>query len=153
MAHKTWKECSDSELCISEFFQVGDTTDDETANYFISVLMPEYWTADIIQMGEPWSHVNGFPTFQTLRKDSGNWVYCGNCHRGQTAEPQKAKYNPAARLNKAKAIADDYTAKTNHAHCVIYDDSTPPDFNPYVVAQCPPRLNEYRTVLYESKGV
>lgn len=54
------------------------------ADYFLNVLPPACWTNSIIQIGEPMAHIDGKPTFSTLKRTNDGWQYCGNCFRGQT---------------------------------------------------------------------
>ena len=72
---------------LSEYLQIGDVVDEEMADYFLNVLPPACWRADLIQIGEPYSHVNGRATYATLRKQNGEWVYAGHCHRGEYHPP------------------------------------------------------------------
>jgi len=78
---KSLKDCKGS---ISEFLQVGELVDDEMVEYFLNVLPPATWAANLIQMGEAMDHVNGKATYLTLHKGSEGWEYAGTCHRGQT---------------------------------------------------------------------
>ncbi len=69
---------------LEDYLQIGDVVDEEMADHFLNVLPPACWTAKIIQIGEPNSHVGGKATYATLEKTSQGWVYRGNCHRGET---------------------------------------------------------------------
>lgn len=69
---------------LDEYLQIGDLVDEEIADYFIEVLPPATWRADLIQMGEPHSHVGGRATYPTLQRTADGWKYIGNCHRGLT---------------------------------------------------------------------
>jgi hypothetical protein len=82
---KTYEEWDGS---LNEYLQVGDIVDEEMADHFINVLPPATMNSQCIQMGEPYSHVNGKATFSTLKGSKDGWVYVGNCHRGETEEPQ-----------------------------------------------------------------
>lgn len=85
---KTMKEWNESGLDLSHYLQVGDTVDEETYWYFIEVLPPATMRANLAQIGEPCSHVDGRATFATLYKPLGaqDWIYAGNCHRGEWKE-------------------------------------------------------------------
>jgi hypothetical protein len=69
---------------LSEYLQIGDLVDDEMVEYFLNVLPPACWNSKVIQIGEPYSHVEGKATYSTLKNTSEGWVYAGTCHRGQT---------------------------------------------------------------------
>jgi hypothetical protein len=71
---------------MDEYLQVGDEVDEEMADHFLNVLPPACWRSDIIQIGEPYSHVGGRATYATLRKDSGRWYYAGHCFRGEVTQ-------------------------------------------------------------------
>lgn len=74
---------------LGEYLQVGDYTDEEMAMYFLNVMPPAYQASDLIQIGEPYSHVNGKATYATIAKDAYGWQFCGHCHRGEIYEPEK----------------------------------------------------------------
>lgn len=86
---KTPKQWHESKLCLNEFLQVGDLVDEDMADYFLCVLPPATHSQFMIQMGEPYSHVNGRPTFATIKKTAAGWEYRGNCHIRQTTEPTR----------------------------------------------------------------
>jgi hypothetical protein len=81
---KTYEEWDGS---LNEYLQVGDIVDEEIYNHFINVLPPAMMRSSCTQMGEPYSHVNGKATFSTLQWTDQGWMYCGNCHIGETVEP------------------------------------------------------------------
>lgn len=95
---KTMEGWHESKLDLGKFLQIGDVVDEEMADYFLCVLPPACMTGGILQIGEPNSHVNGRATFATIKRTSEGWVYCGNCHRGQTEEPK-----PESKLEAARA--------------------------------------------------
>lgn len=74
-----WKNCS-----FYDFLNVGDYVDERFVDYFLEVIYPRTWTRTIIQMGEPYSHINGKATYATLSKDEFGWKFCGNCHIYET---------------------------------------------------------------------
>ena len=86
---KRYKDWSGSGLDLDKFLQIGDEVDEEMQFYFIEVLPPATMRADLIQIGEPNSHIKGLPTFSTLHREKGKWIYCGHCHLGQFQEPSK----------------------------------------------------------------
>lgn len=73
---------------LDEYLEVGDYVDEEMAMYFLNVLPPATQRSDLIQIGEPHSHVNFHPTYATLEKDEHGWRYCGHCHLGEIYEPE-----------------------------------------------------------------
>lgn len=68
---------------LYEYLKFGDIVDNEMYNHFVNVMPPAALNSDYVQMGEPYSHVNGKPTYETLVKIDGNWTYCGHCHWGK----------------------------------------------------------------------
>lgn len=86
---KTYDEWSSSGLCLHRFLQPGDPVDTAMKDYFLGVLPPAHWDGVILQIGEPYSHILGFPTFSTLEKTSEGWVYRGHCYRGEGKEPHE----------------------------------------------------------------
>ena len=84
---KTRKQWGESKLDLGKFLQVGDLVDEDMAEYFLCVMPPATHSQFMLQIGEPYSHVNGRPTFATLKKTAEGWRYCGNCHIRQTTEP------------------------------------------------------------------
>lgn len=81
------KKYSDWHGSLNEYLQPGDLVDEEMVDHFINVLPPATLNGSIIQMGEPYSHVNGRPTYHTLHRTSEGWCYAGCCHRGKTQDP------------------------------------------------------------------
>jgi hypothetical protein len=69
---------------LNEYLQIGDQVDKEMVDYFINVLPPACWNSRVIQIGEPYYHVEGKATYNTLKNTSEGWTYAGTCHRGQT---------------------------------------------------------------------
>lgn len=67
---------------LHSYLEVGDIVDEGIKDHFVNVLPPATLNGFMIQMGEPYSHVQGSPTYATLVKEDGNWIYAGNCHRG-----------------------------------------------------------------------
>lgn len=74
-----WKKGS-----FYEYLEVGDQVDEGFYNYFINTLPPRTLWSTLVQMGEPYSHVDGKPTFATLLKENGVWIYKGHCFSGQS---------------------------------------------------------------------
>ncbi|SFX75008.1 hypothetical protein SAMN04487866_12228 [Thermoactinomyces sp. DSM 45891] len=70
-----------------EPLQVGDLVADEIKDDFENCLPPAYDSPYLIQVGEPYSHVNGRDTYSTLKRTSVGWEYCGHCHHGEMVEP------------------------------------------------------------------
>ena len=75
---KTYKEWNVSKLPLSQFLSIGDEVCEDIAEYFLCCLPPVTWKNNIIQMGEAYSHTsNGLPTYLTIEKSGGSWVYTG----------------------------------------------------------------------------
>ena len=89
---KTMEQWHESRQNLGEFIQIGDLVSEDVADYFLCVLPPACMTGGIIHIGEPNSHVNGRATYATIKRTPEGWVYCGNCHRGQTTEPVGADW-------------------------------------------------------------
>jgi hypothetical protein len=81
---KTYKEWWGSSLTLTKFLQPGDLVDEEMAEYFLGVLPPACHTGKLIQIGEPYSHVAGFPTYMTIERTPEGWTYRGICFVGRT---------------------------------------------------------------------
>ncbi len=76
---KTFAQWKNSGLFLNVFLQIGDAVDDEMVDYFIEVLPPACMSCRCIQIGEPFDHtIEGKPTFSTLEKQNGQWVYMGH---------------------------------------------------------------------------
>ncbi|MGC5326994.1 hypothetical protein [Brevibacillus sp. SYSU BS000544] len=69
---------------LNEYLSIGDLVDDEFVDHFLNVMPPACWTSQVIQLGEPHSHINGKATFATLKRTPEGWRYAGHCYRGQT---------------------------------------------------------------------
>lgn len=72
---------------LHDYLQIGDHVDDEMFQHFLNVLPPAYWSDQVLQIGEPYSHVDGNSTYPTLRKEKNYWVYTGHCFKGQSEQP------------------------------------------------------------------
>ena len=72
---------------LENYLQIGDEVDDSLVRYFVNVLPPACDRSNLVQMGEPYSHVNGRPTFATISVVEGKWTYRGHCHRYETIQP------------------------------------------------------------------
>lgn len=68
---------------LYEYLKVGDIVDIEIYNHFVNVMPPACLNSGFVQMGEPYSHVDDKPTYETLARLDGNWTYCGHCHWGK----------------------------------------------------------------------
>jgi hypothetical protein len=85
---KTLAGWHEAKVDLDRYLQIGDAVDEEMMDYFLGVLPPATFRANLIQIGEPYSHVNGRATFSTIYKPLGapNWLYAGHCHRGEWTE-------------------------------------------------------------------
>ena len=78
------KTMADWNGSLSDCFRVGDLVSEEIVEWFINVLPPACLNGSCIQIGEPYSHVDGHATYPTLKNTAYGWVYAGNCFHGQT---------------------------------------------------------------------
>ncbi|WP_020621164.1 hypothetical protein [Paenibacillus daejeonensis] len=68
---------------------IGDIMTPEEVEGWINVMPPATQQADLVQLGEPYTHrpdAEGHwrATYPTAVKVAGEWRYMGNCFRGQT---------------------------------------------------------------------
>lgn len=86
---KTYQEWMKSHKNLSEFLQVGDVVDEEMYFYFLEVLPPACMSSRCVQIGEPYSHDEGGPLYDTLIKKNDQWIYAGHRNtpkKGQVPE-------------------------------------------------------------------
>ena len=81
---KTLEEWSGN---LYDYLAIGDEVDEEMVEYFRDILPPTTYRSNLIQCGEPYSHVRGRATYTTFINDDGKWYYTGHCHAGETQEP------------------------------------------------------------------
>ena len=62
---------------LDEYLNIGDEVDREIYWYFIEVLPPACMSSTCVQIGEPYTHIDGKPAFNTLEKINGKWTYTG----------------------------------------------------------------------------
>jgi hypothetical protein len=106
---KTMKGWNESRQDLDTYLQIGDEVDEEMMWYFLEVLPPACYRANLIQIGEPYSHVGGRATFSTVYKPLGakNWMYAGHCWRGEWEQPKLPKPpQPLTDTDRALAIVD-----------------------------------------------
>lgn len=65
-------------------FKVGDRVDNEIYEHFLNVLPPLTNKYDMLQVSEPYNHINGKGTYATFVKDDISWIYKGHCFKGET---------------------------------------------------------------------
>lgn len=68
---------------LSDYLQLGDVVDQEMVDYFVNELPPAYWSDTLVQMGEPYSHVEAGAIYATLHRTQRGWEYAGHCLRGK----------------------------------------------------------------------
>lgn len=83
MAFKTGEAWKGS---LHEYLDIGDTVDDDIVDHFINVMPPAILRSDLIQMGEPYSHIGGRAVYATIARSELGWIYCGTCFRGETED-------------------------------------------------------------------
>lgn len=92
---KTYQGWGEAKVDLSHYLQIGDEVDQEMADYFLNVMPPASYKTNLIQIGEPNSHVNNRATYSTIhRADGRHWLYAGHCHRGETVEPTEQPRGP-----------------------------------------------------------
>jgi hypothetical protein len=84
---KTMQDWHDAHVDLGKFLKIGDPVSEDMADYFLGVLPPATWLSNLIQIGEPHSHVRGRATFATIHKRGPVWYWAGNCWRGENTEP------------------------------------------------------------------
>jgi len=93
---KTLKGWHDSGISsFDKYFSKGDIVAEEVVDHFMDCLPPASFTGHCSQMGEAQSSRYDDQsdkyrtTYMTFSKDTGAWVYCGNCFRGEVEERGK----------------------------------------------------------------
>lgn len=85
---KTMKDYKKSDsIYFDDFFVPGDIVGEDVVENFRNVLPPTTDNCYLMQMGEPYSHINGKPTYMTFTNTTEGWKYCGNCFRGEKQNP------------------------------------------------------------------
>jgi hypothetical protein len=79
-----WRE-SGKEL--TPYLSVGDEVEEAFADWALNIMPPACWRPELIQIGEPFSHIDGRATFATFQRQGRTWYFVGYCHRGKIAEP------------------------------------------------------------------
>jgi hypothetical protein len=102
---------------LNEYLQIGDLVDEEMQNYFIDVLPPATMNGTCIQIGEPYSHVNGKATYPTLKSTGKGWAYAGHCHRGETEEPTESRTIIRFIKSTSCLVLEDPTESNDYIDC------------------------------------
>lgn len=85
---KTLKEWEKSNTYyFEEFFIPGDIVGEDVINEMRNSVPPVTNNAYIMQAGEPYSHIDGKPTYMTFVNTANGWEYRGNCFRGEEYNP------------------------------------------------------------------
>jgi len=72
---KQWENSSN--YSFTDFAKNGDEIDSEIYFYFLEVLPPIYHKNGVFQVSEPYSHIEGKPTYQTFQKIGSKYYYLG----------------------------------------------------------------------------
>ena len=72
---------------LTPYLNTGDEVEEAFTDWALDIMPPACWKPDLIQIGEPHSHVNGRATFATFHREGSRWYFVGHCHRGKVAEP------------------------------------------------------------------
>lgn len=81
---KTYSGWGESKLTLGKYLEVGEAVDEAMFDYFLCVLPPAHYSKSILQIGEPYKHVNDEPTYLTLVKTQNGWTFAGSCFEGKT---------------------------------------------------------------------
>ena len=84
---RTLKQWTSTSLDLNHFLSIGDAVDDDIYDNMLGAVPPETHRSTLMQVGEPYSHVDGAETYTTFVKRGANWIYAGHCHSGQDHEP------------------------------------------------------------------
>lgn len=71
---------------LEDYLQPGDRVDNEMYEHFLNVLPPLTNTSNMLQVSEPYDHIDGRGIYCTFVFEEGCWVYKGNCFRGDTTD-------------------------------------------------------------------
>lgn len=85
---KTRKQWSISHSNLGEFLKVGDYVADCIMDYMLNVLPPVRSAGNLLQMGEPYDHIDGRATYHTIYRVAGApWQYRGCCFASEHNQP------------------------------------------------------------------
>ena len=73
----TLEQWEESKKPFSQFAKPKTEVDEDIFYYFLEVLPPHYWKSGIMQVGEPYTHINGIPAFETFTYGNGRYIYQG----------------------------------------------------------------------------
>ena len=79
-----WQE---SRQQLTPYLEPGEQVEPAFADWALNLLPPTFWSSTVVQIGEPYDHVDRRPTFGTFYREGGMWFFAGYCHRGKIAEP------------------------------------------------------------------
>ena len=68
---------------LDDYLKAGDEVDEEMVNHCANVVPPIHFGSSFVQMGEPFSHINGRATYATFYQEDGRWYYAGHCYAGE----------------------------------------------------------------------
>lgn len=71
---------------LEDYLNPGDIVDEAMYEHFLNILPPLTHTSEMLQVSSPYDHINGKGIYCTFINRNGNWVYCGNCFRGDTVD-------------------------------------------------------------------
>lgn len=72
---------------FEEFFIPGDIVGEDVVNEMRNSVPPVINRSYIMQAGEPYSHIDGRPTYMTFVNTADGWEYRGNCFKGEEYNP------------------------------------------------------------------
>ena len=95
---------------FEDYFLVGDTVTEDVIDYFIDILPPATFRANLLQVGEPSSHEKDpasgkhraiYPTFA---RTDGRWWYAGDCFIGETTNRRTRPDRLSERISEVESI-------------------------------------------------
>lgn len=72
---------------FEDFCFPGDLVGKDVIEHFRNVLPPITDKANLMQVGEPYSSVEGKSTYPTFVNKTEGWIYKGNCFKGEAKSP------------------------------------------------------------------
>jgi len=90
---KTYKGWGESKQRLLEYLhknleeQPHQEIDEKLFTYLLEVVPPVYISNNIMQMGEPYTHIESKPVYFTFTDEGGKYFYVGLCYEGGTTQP------------------------------------------------------------------
>lgn len=118
---KTMKDYEKSDsIYFDDFFVPGDIVGEDVVENFRNVLPPTTDNCYLMQMGEPYSHIDGKPTYMTFTNTTEGWKYCGNCFRGEKQNPFTQWFETFLE-EKGFDLSEEFTSKNDDGFSQIFN--------------------------------